>query len=96
MDHQLVKEILELSIKATHNTKHEVFFRYSPNVEFVEVDIYENGWESPDHELRIIVDLKDKKSAQHLKRVKEILNDLIETKQLQKKWMKEIRYGFFW
>ena len=92
----LLKEILELSIKTTHNTKHEVFFRYSPHVEYVEVDIYENGWESQCNELKIIVDLKDEKAKQHLKRVKEILNDLIETKQLQKKWMKEIRYGFFW
>lgn len=39
-----VREIFNLALDVNLKTKHHAFFRLSPHVQSIKVDIYENGW----------------------------------------------------
>lgn len=45
MNKTKIIELLELCMEINEETKHDVFFSYSPHVKWIDVSYYFNGWD---------------------------------------------------
>lgn len=43
---KIATDIIRKAVEINSITKHDVFVRYSPHVDWIEVCIYKNGWKS--------------------------------------------------
>lgn len=76
MNKTKIIELLELCMEINEETKHDVFFSYSPHVKWIDVSYYLNGWEKyKDATLfqRIDVNSKDNYFNMAMDRLKEEL-----------------------
>lgn len=52
----IAARIIKKAVEISNKTPHDVFFAYSPHVDWIEVRIFEGGWHRnsfPDQELRV-------------------------------------------
>jgi DNA-directed RNA polymerase subunit L len=72
---ELILEIMKIALDKNSENKNTIFIRYSGHVEWLEVEVYQNGW-------------SEKETSNFYKKIK--LNDGYTTEENIKKELREI------
>lgn len=69
-----ITELLQLCLTISDTTEHDVFFTYSPHVEWVEIRYYFNGWDN-DKDGILIPMIKTNEKDRAFDRVMDVLKE---------------------
>jgi hypothetical protein len=79
---EIAQQILKQAMEISENTEHDVFFSWSPHVDWIEVCIHRGGWQSNKSGACMSVSFIDKNDTNgELANVLTVLNSLKEDKK---------------